>query len=215
MEKTNRKKTGFTLIELLVVIVIIGILSTISTATFKSYFGKARDAERQAAVQNIALMIKVDGADTWDNGKYIYTKADGNASDPEDLLGLFKENDFRIPKGTNNICYVMVMAEKDEHIGDYNEFYVSTWGESTSTRANGTSGPLVDGTESPVADINKFAIGAPGTADALDSGDYACAGAFADVLKAGGIGEAKSTTVGSRVSIFTIDAAGALTGGNS
>ena len=44
----NKYKKGFTLIELLVVIVIIGVLSTISVATFQGYFEKARIAQSQA-----------------------------------------------------------------------------------------------------------------------------------------------------------------------
>ena len=52
------QRKGFTLIELLVVIVIIGILATISVATFSGYFKKARDSERQAAVRNIATLLK-------------------------------------------------------------------------------------------------------------------------------------------------------------
>ena len=58
----NTNKKGFTLIELLVVIVIIGILATISVATFGGYFKKARDSERQSAVQNIATIMKVINA---------------------------------------------------------------------------------------------------------------------------------------------------------
>lgn len=52
------KQKGFTLIELLVVIVIIGILATISVATFSGYFAKARDSERQAAIHNAATLMK-------------------------------------------------------------------------------------------------------------------------------------------------------------
>lgn len=58
----NTNKKGFTLIELLVVIVIIGILATISVATFGGYFKKARDAERQTVVQNVATIMKVVNA---------------------------------------------------------------------------------------------------------------------------------------------------------
>lgn len=43
--KSKITGNGFTLIELLVVIVIIGILSTISVATFQGYFDDARLAK--------------------------------------------------------------------------------------------------------------------------------------------------------------------------
>lgn len=46
------KNKAFTLIELLVVIVIIGILATISTATFGSTTAKAKDKQRQSFVRN-------------------------------------------------------------------------------------------------------------------------------------------------------------------
>jgi len=136
----KNKNFGFTLIELLVVIVIIGILATISTATFKSYFGKARDAERVSAIQNMALMVKVDGAAQWNNTKFIYANAAA-------LANLFQVNDFRQPKGTNNICYLMAMAASTGAVGDNNQFAFVTWGESTSTAgAPGAAGILVDGT---------------------------------------------------------------------
>lgn len=51
------KQQAFTLIELLVVIVIIGILATITTATFNGYFEKARDVERQTTVANLQKVI--------------------------------------------------------------------------------------------------------------------------------------------------------------
>lgn len=51
------KQTAFTLIELLVVIVIIGILATISTATFQNYLAKANDVARQAAIEQMADII--------------------------------------------------------------------------------------------------------------------------------------------------------------
>lgn len=49
---------AFTLIELLVVIVIIGILATISVATFSGYFEKARHAKRQADLNQIATAFR-------------------------------------------------------------------------------------------------------------------------------------------------------------
>lgn len=141
----ERKKLGFTLIELLVVIVIIGILATISTATFKQYFGKARDAARNTSVANVTLMIKVDGADRWDDAKYIY--------DATELQALFSANDYRPPKGENNICYVIMMAPNTDVVGDDNEFAVATWGEETSTELPTDPGVIVDGTSQAITNI--------------------------------------------------------------
>lgn len=154
----KRKNFGFTLIELLVVIVIIGILATISTATFKQYFGKARDAARNTSVANITLMIKVDGADRWDDEKYIYSATS--------LQELFDANDYRAPKGENNICYVVAMAPNMKVVGDDNEFAVVTWGEETSTNDPTASGALVDGTSQAVANV---------LAGGLGVGDLDCA----------------------------------------
>ena len=158
------KLSGFTLIELLVVIVIIGILSTISTATFKSYFGKARDAERQAAVQNLALMIKVDSADKWDDSKYMYDYGTNPVAtdDFEDLADLASSNDFRFPRGSKNICYFIAMAQgTDNVVGDDNEFVVATWGETTAssgayiggTSASSGNGLIIDGTQQAVKNL--------------------------------------------------------------
>ncbi|MCF7830892.1 type II secretion system GspH family protein [Candidatus Gracilibacteria bacterium] len=156
---------------MLVVIVIIGILATISTATFKSYFGKARDAERQSAVQNMSLMIKVDGADDWSASKFMYA--------PAELQALFDENDFRVPKGTNNICYLIGMANgatNEITVGDGNEFAVMTWGESMSTSDSGNSGVIVDGTTAFVDAIKGITVDRGGDAvdGQMDVTDFAC-----------------------------------------
>ncbi len=56
----NRKTKGFTLIELLVTIVIIGVLVTISVATFSSYQKKSRDAKREMELTQMAKAIAID-----------------------------------------------------------------------------------------------------------------------------------------------------------
>ena len=58
--KTNMTQKGFTLIELLVVIVIIGILATISVATFSGYFAKARDTERVTFVTSARTAVQAE-----------------------------------------------------------------------------------------------------------------------------------------------------------
>ncbi len=183
----KRRNSGFTLIELLVVIVIIGILATISTATFKSYFGKARDSERTASVQSMATMIKVDGADVWENTKYAYGEdggtgewldASGAIDLPRSLDALFKLNDFRQPKGSNNICYFYgVLGGAGDRVGDDNDFVIATWGESGSTEDAKTPGLILDGTEA-------------GRAALLDAStplvkeDFACGGDYSNVKAA-------------------------------
>ena len=55
----NTKKTGFTLIELLVVIVIIGILATISVATFGNYISDSREAVLKNSISELSTQIKL------------------------------------------------------------------------------------------------------------------------------------------------------------
>lgn len=121
------KKSGFTLIELLVVIVILGILSTISVGTFRSYFAKARDSERVSAVQNIAMMIKVDSGGNGDCSVYNYTGkwGDGTVDCESSVVGLSTlliENDYKMPDAKNGLEYyygVLTGATEGE-----NDFFV-------------------------------------------------------------------------------------------
>ena len=132
----KKQHFGFTLIELLVVIVIIGILSTISTATFKSYFGRARDTSRIAAVNQMSTMIRVDAAYNWENGRFRYSA--------EDLKNLFDANDYRVPKGEKSLCYIIGMGDGPQNdIGDDDEYIVMAWSE-------GEAAPLADGTKGTV-----------------------------------------------------------------
>ncbi len=91
------KQKGFTLIELLVVIVIIGILATISVATFSGYFAKARDTERQTAVSNAATILKTARAVE----SLVSFGADGGAKDIDDKAEfdaiLLSEGGYKMP----------------------------------------------------------------------------------------------------------------------
>ncbi len=101
----NTNKKGFTLIELLVVIVIIGILATISVATFGGYFKKARDAERQSAVQNIATIMKVLNA-TEETVNYS-TDTSATGSDTRAKLDArLNVQGYATPDGKNQFGYI-------------------------------------------------------------------------------------------------------------
>jgi len=197
MEKT-RKKSGFTLIELLVVIVIIGLLATISAATFGKYFGKARDAVRTAAVSQMTNIIKVDGADKWDDSKFFY---DVSCSGPDNTVpnlidptskqyfagttesacgnnssagGLIEDNDFRLPKADNDICYLIGMGLGSKQAGDDNEFFVAVWGEETSSDNPSESGLIIDGTTKAVATVKGL--------DGLEASSFSCDKDFSPTL---------------------------------
>ncbi len=114
------KKQGFTLIELLVVIVIIGILATIAIPQFTSYFAKARDSERKAAVSNIATIVKVNQAtsDTID-----YSVADETA-----LSTVLSGQGYAMPTGTSGgKCYVY-----GELTATDDEFFIAAGLEETA-----------------------------------------------------------------------------------
>jgi len=93
------------------VIVILGILSTISVGTFRSYFAKARDSERVSTVQNLAMMIKVDSGGRGDCTVYNYAML-GQTANPCDtvdlttgLKDLLTENDYSMPEEKNGLAF--------------------------------------------------------------------------------------------------------------
>lgn len=139
--KPIHKKSGFTLLELLVVIVIISILSAISVSKFRESLVKGRDSERSAAVQNLAVMIKMDAGSTWDCGTYNYlddtekyegAKADlGNAAGTceknKNLQELFAESDYVLadPKMDFKYYYGFLLGERE----GANDFFVMAFAE--------------------------------------------------------------------------------------
>lgn len=133
----NKKISAFTLIELLVVIVILGILSTISVGTFRSYFAKARDSERVSAVQNLAMMIKVDSGGKGDCTVYNYTD-DASCPDAsaDSLAKLAVANDYIIPTVKNGLDYYYMFLP-GETPGD-NNFFIAVGAEEDNA-ANGKS----------------------------------------------------------------------------
>lgn len=159
----HTKKQGFTLIEMLVVIVIIAILSAISTATLKKYFSQARDAARKASVQNITMMIKIDGAPLWEDDKYVY--------DVYELRQLFDKNDYRLPEAQNNYCYLIGMGKGTQIVGDDNEFFITVWGERSSSEDVTNQGPIVDGTQKARIALQSFYEGGD-----IERLDFMCSG---------------------------------------
>jgi len=142
------KQKGFTLIELLVVIVIIGILATISVATFSGYFAKARDAERQAAIRNASTVLKtaraVETISTFAN-----TGTTPTPIDVSDILS--QEGGFAMPPATQSYNYAYgynstALASPVAIVGD--EFFFIVCKEETA------GAHFIDGTARAVATVN-------------------------------------------------------------
>ncbi len=134
----KKKHFGFSLIELLVVIVIIGILSLIAAGTFQGYFGKARDARRQAFVSTAANIIKSKEATEWSNTKYVLTAVE--------LKDALRENDVTIPTG-EDLCYFYSYNAGTGSQASDNEFFLATWSEDAEN-------VIVDGTADAVDALN-------------------------------------------------------------
>ena len=166
--KHTSKQFGFTLIELLVVIVILGILSTISVGTFRSYFAKARDSERVSAVQNIAMMVKVDSGGNGDCSVYNYTGkwGDGTVDCADSVVGfssLLTENDYKMPDAKNGLDYyygVLTGATEGE-----NDFFIVVKAEEAIPQ----NGKKIDGSGDPGEYL--FADGTTVGISTITSGD--------------------------------------------
>ncbi|MCF7847016.1 MAG: hypothetical protein K9M51_03210 [Candidatus Gracilibacteria bacterium] len=147
------------------VIVILGILSTISVGTFRSYFAKARDSERVSTVQNLAMMIKVDSGGSGD--AYVYRYGDGTdcisetevaggatmtSPDCRSLADLLTENDYDMPDAKNgkNFYYCFLPGGEDGVVG-HNDFLIVVGAEEDSAQnaepiKNLSARAFVDGT---------------------------------------------------------------------
>lgn len=139
------KQKGFTLIELLVVIVIIGILATISVATFSGYFAKARDSERQAAIRNAATIMKTARAvetitgfvGTWTSGTPNTLTVSNPGGQVALLTVLSDEGGYAIPAdSTANSDYYYVYQPADE---DEFAFFACSEENAGSAFTDGTS----------------------------------------------------------------------------
>ena len=96
-------KKAFTLIELLVVIVIIGILATVSTATYSGFLLQSRDTKRITAVNQMADLIIQDrlGVDIdlgfGFSGQYIFGGLFGTGDPASDVQDLFDAAGYNPP----------------------------------------------------------------------------------------------------------------------
>ena len=158
---------GFTLIELLVVIVIIGILATISVATFSGYFKKARDVERTSFVTNAKTIVLAEqvGSDTSDYrletaGVVNDTAAEMNASVDAALAA----QNYAVPTSKNSYDYYYVI-NSDVTAAAATGFAVVSCSEETTTVLISASGgtAFTPGT----CALNVFTVGGANTSTQL------------------------------------------------
>ena len=126
------RRAGFSLIELLVAIIIISILSTVGTAYYTNEMVKARDSKRLAIVQAIEKLIHGAGVSYLGADRYWYGADDcGTECHSGKLRDLLLENDFRLPQGMNNLCYLVGATAGADLSGEQNLFFVASWLEKS------------------------------------------------------------------------------------
>ena len=157
------KTSGFTLIELLVAIVIIGILATISTATFNGYIDKAKVAQVDALVNSMTFAVKLSGAESSPSTMY----AAENITALQTLLNR-TDLDYVLPNNPD-ICLIY-----GGHT-DGGEFFVAAARTEDATSADVAAikaNFIVDGTVDGVANF-------PGSISAITAKCAAATGAAA------------------------------------
>lgn len=167
LKMQNKNRNGFTLIELLVVIVIVGILSTISVAQFRSSITKARDAERLSAINTLSTLITTGAGDRSDCGLYNYAGGtDVSASNNDDCEiiaefdDLLTDNDYEMPEVKQGLHYYygFKLGETEGR----NDFFVAVAAEQESPQ-----GALDVNEDSSVPAVYIFADGTSGGIDSL------------------------------------------------
>jgi Tfp pilus assembly protein PilE len=138
-----------------VTIVIIGILSGVTVASFSSYFGKARDAVRVSNVQLMSTTIATNSADKWKaSEKYAFANDADSPTGKTKLSSIFTLDGFEAPKGENGTCYHFGFYTKNSNESSKNNgYYVATWGESTSTDNPGIAGLIYAGTSNATSKL--------------------------------------------------------------
>ena len=69
-----KKMQGFTLIEIMIALLIIGILASVAVPNYQAYVQKAKRADAQAALTNMAAALE----DYYSNNQYVYTDVVAN-----------------------------------------------------------------------------------------------------------------------------------------
>ena len=157
----KNKLDGFTLIELLVTIMIIGILSSVTVASFSSYFGKARDAVRVSDTELMGTTIATFSADKWKaSEKYKFVNDATSTTGSTKLSAVFDLDGYKAPRGQNGSCYFFgfYYAANDTYSSKDNTYYVATWGEATSTDAPGTPGLIYSGSSGATDELTKATL---------------------------------------------------------
>lgn len=132
------KNKAFTVIELLVVIAVIGILSTISIATYNDYGSKSQDAVKQSTLASIYRIAQVDSAIKEGADLYLYTAAE--------FSELLSKSGMSLNPTDKESCYFLSAGAGTDPVDPRdNRFAIMTWGETTSTFNKKTPGVLVVG----------------------------------------------------------------------
>jgi len=126
-----KKKLGFTLVELLVVMAILGILSSIAFGQYRNSQKKARDAQRQSDLSNIARALEMYYNDNGtyplssDEGKIMAVVDAGEDATEVNWGSAFLE-EYELDEDVQSIIYMKLLPRDPE--SSYSYCYDSTNG---------------------------------------------------------------------------------------
>lgn len=146
--KLWKKTSGFTLVELIVVLVIIGIFSTVAVVVGRNMIAKGRDGKRFEDMKTAWELIKIEKNENGDFPNGI-----------EETKAIFDADNRKLASGMADICYFIAASEGTRPEEDDDDFAIATWGETTSTKEEGTPGVIVFGTAQAIANLSEAELG--------------------------------------------------------
>ena len=123
-----KKMQGFTLIEIMIALLIIGILASVAVPNYQAYVQKAKRADAQAALTNMAAALE----DYYSNNQYVYTDVVANVGGPNSADGRYILS-ITMPASADS--YTLTAAATGSQLGD-------TDCQSITLTSTGVKGPV-------------------------------------------------------------------------
>jgi len=125
-----KKMQGFTLIEIMIALLIIGIVAAVAVPNYQAYVQKAKRADAQAALTNMAAALE----DYYSNNQYVYTDVVANVGGANSADGHYILS-ITMPASADS--YTLTATATGSQLGDADC-------QSITLTSTGVKGPVVN-----------------------------------------------------------------------